>query len=265
MKMTRINLWTPALISSIKKKINRKFKDEKQHGNTKFTITDYVLSGIAIFHLKYSSLLQFDNDKNEEAKSQNLKNLYQLDNIPSDTRFRIGLDEAEPYKLKSLFGLFIAKLQDNKVLEKHKVLDRSLHISMDGTGYFHSDKIHCEHCCTQNHSDGTVSYYHNALCAVIVNPNEKSVFPIGVEPIKKEDGFVKNDCETNAGKRLIKEIRTAHPGMKFRLILDALYLNGPFINELVANNMSYIKLPKNHIKKTYLMSLITLSIKYYTV
>ena len=76
-----------------------------------------MLSEIAILHLKYSSLLQFDNDNNE-AKSQNLKNLYQLDNIPSDTRFRIGLNEAEPYKLKSLFGLFIAKLQDNKVLEK---------------------------------------------------------------------------------------------------------------------------------------------------
>ena len=77
-----------------------------------------MLNGIAIFHLKYISILQVDNDKNEEAKLQNLKNLYQLDNIPSDTRFRIGLNEAEPYKLKSLFGLFIAKLQDNKVLEK---------------------------------------------------------------------------------------------------------------------------------------------------
>ena len=70
----------------------------------------------------------------------------------------------------------IDKLQDNKVLEKYKVLDRSLHISMHRTGYFHSDKIHCENCCTQNHGDGVVSYYHNALCVVIVNPNEKSVF-----------------------------------------------------------------------------------------
>ena len=63
-----------------------------------------MLSGIAILHLKYSSLLQFDNDNNE-AKSQNLKNLYQLDNIPSDTRFRVVLNEIEPYKLKSLFWI----------------------------------------------------------------------------------------------------------------------------------------------------------------
>ena len=28
--------------------------------------------------------------------------------------------------------------------------------------------------------------------------------------------------------------------MRLRVILDVLYLNGPFINELVANNMSYI-------------------------
>ena len=60
--------------------------------------------------------------------------------------------------LNLYFGLLIAKLQDNKVLEKHKALDRSLHLSMDETGYFHSDKIHCENCCTQNHSDRTVNF-----------------------------------------------------------------------------------------------------------
>ena len=53
-----------------------------------------------------------------------------------------------------------------------------------------------------------MTYYHNALCAVIVNPNHKAVFPIGVEAIKNEDGNTKNDYESNAGKRLILHIHS---------------------------------------------------------
>ena len=37
MKMIRKNLWIPSLISSIKSKLNKKFKPQDSHGNTKFS------------------------------------------------------------------------------------------------------------------------------------------------------------------------------------------------------------------------------------
>lgn len=240
MKMIRKNLWIPSLIASIKSKLNKKFKPQDSHGNTKFSTSDYFLSGLAIFHLKYRSLLQLDKDKKNPDKFKNLQNLYLVDNIPSDTQFRVGMDKIKSKNLKFVFGLLISKLLDSKVINSYKSLDSSYNISIDGTGHYSSATVHCDNCCVKNHKDGTVTYYHNALCAVIVNPDKKTVFPIGVEAIKNEDGNKKNDCESNAGKRLIKEIRTAHPFMKIRVLLDALYLNGPFITELKDNKMGFI-------------------------
>ncbi len=46
-------------------------------------LVDCLLSGLAIFSLKYPSLLQFDKSRNDPA--HNLKTLYGIKTIPSDT------------------------------------------------------------------------------------------------------------------------------------------------------------------------------------
>ena len=47
------------------------------------------MSGIAIFGMKYPSLLQFDKDlRHNEVVKSNLKSLYQVQQAPSDTQFR---------------------------------------------------------------------------------------------------------------------------------------------------------------------------------
>ena len=55
-------------ILSIKSKLNKKFKPHDSHGNIKFTTTDYILNSLAIFHLKYKSLLQLNKDKKDKNK-----------------------------------------------------------------------------------------------------------------------------------------------------------------------------------------------------
>ena len=98
MKMTRKNLWIPDLLSSIKNKVIKKITVDNPHGNTKFNPTDYILNEIALFHLKQSSLLQFDRD--DPTILANIKSLYQINKVPSDTHFRVGLDKVEPSKIK---------------------------------------------------------------------------------------------------------------------------------------------------------------------
>jgi len=46
---------------------------------SQFSLTDCLMSGVAIFGLKYPSLLQFEQDKIEESLSHNLKSLYHVD------------------------------------------------------------------------------------------------------------------------------------------------------------------------------------------
>ena len=56
-------------------------------------------------------------------------------------------------------------------------------ISLDGTGYFSSSKMHCPQCGEKHHRNGTTTYYHQMLGAVLVHPDHSKVFPLAPEPI----------------------------------------------------------------------------------
>ena len=131
-------------------------------------------------------------------------------------------------------------LQRGKGLEGFAYLDNYYLLSLDGTGYFSSYDIHCDQCCEKHHRDGRVTYYHQLFGAVLVNPNHKEVFPLAPEPILKQDGATKNDCERNAAKRFLKDTRLEHPHMKFIVVEDALASNAPHIKLLQELNYSYI-------------------------
>ena len=239
--MTRKHLWMPELLGKIRDQF-KKIKDPiKRATESTIPLTDCLMSGIAVFQLKYPSLLQFDEDaRNDEVIKSNLRTLFQIQKAPSDTYMRERLDIVNPEYLQRGINTVITQLQRAKVLEDYIHFNDTYLVPIDGTGYFSSHDIHCEHCCEKHHKDGTITYHHNALSCVITHPAYKPVFPLAVEPIIKQDGIAKNDCEINAGKRLITKIRTAHPHFKITVLLDNLYTNGPFIKELKTANMHFI-------------------------
>ena len=51
-------------------------------------LTDCLMSGIAMFGLKFPSLLKFDEAKEELELKHNLRTLYHLEQAPSDTYMR---------------------------------------------------------------------------------------------------------------------------------------------------------------------------------
>ena len=83
-------------------------------------------------------------------------------------------------------------------------------------------------------------YYHQMLGAVLVNPDSREIFPLAPEPILKQDGACKNDCERNAAKRLLADVRREHPHMKFIVIEDGLASNAPHIRQLQALDFRFI-------------------------
>ena len=60
------------------------------------------------------------------------------------------------------------------------------------------------------------------------------------EPIRKADGAEKNDCERNAAKRLLDDLRREHPHLKAIIVEDGLALNCPHINHLKSRGFHYI-------------------------
>lgn len=236
--VVRKHLSVPGLLERIRSQY-KKISDPNPQ--SAYGMVDCLMSGIALFGLKYASLLQFDKDaRNEERLAYNLKSLYGVKKVPSDTYFRERLDPVDAKDLQRGINRIVAQLQRGKVLECYRYLDDYLLVAIDGTGYFSSHEIRCENCCVKQHRDGRQTYYHQMLSAVIVNPRQRQVFPLMLEPIVKQDGAKKNDCEHNALKRLLINLRRAHPHLKLVVTLDGLYADGVIIKLLQTLDIRFI-------------------------
>jgi hypothetical protein len=208
------------------------------------SLSDCLMCGLAIFSLKYSSLLQFDDQARDSSPlatvPHNLSTLYKVECVPCDTYMRECLDLVEPSDLRPIFKDIFSSLQRDKILENYVYLDEGYILSLDGTGYFSSNEVHCENCCEKHYSNGKVTYYHQMLAGSIVHPERRQVIPLFPEPIHKVDGQEKNDCERVAAKRFIEGFRKEHPFLPVVVVEDALASNGPHIKELEKNKMHYI-------------------------
>lgn len=228
-------------------KVRTRFKNitAPKRGNQgpkpKFSLADCLMSGLALFSLKSPSLLKFEDDfQSNEIIRHNLSKLFEVNEVPSDTYLREKLDEVNPQDLRGAFLDIFSVLQRGKYLEDFHFLNDHYLLSIDGTGYFSSQGISCVQCCVKEHKDGVKTYYHQMFSGAIVHPNQKTVIPICPEPILKQDGSTKNDCERNATVRLLKEFRREHPHLKVIILQDALGANGPNVKLIKSLDMSFI-------------------------
>ena len=195
-------------------------------------LTDCLMSALAVFGLKYPSLLQFDESCETDIVKYNLQTLYHVAKAPDDTNMRQRLDQVDPRSIRPAFTAIFSLIQRGKVLEDYKFLGDYLLIPCDGTGMFSSDSVHCDNCCEKHHKDGKVTYYHQMLGAVVVHPDQQEVFPLCPEPISKPDGSSKNDCEQNAMKRFLEDFKKEHPKLKVIFTEDALSAKGPYLKRM---------------------------------
>lgn len=199
---------------------------------SEISLPDCLMSGLAVFGLKFPSLLQFDEGREDEIVKHNLKTLYHVEDAPCDTSMRERLDEVDPHSIRPAFTSIFSLLQRGKVLEDYRFLGKYLLVACDGTGMFSSESVHCENCCEKHHKDGRVTYYHQMLGAVVVHPDQQEVFPLCPEPISKSDGSTKNDCEQNAMKRLLVDFQKEHPHLDVIFTEDALSAKGPYLRRI---------------------------------
>lgn len=239
MGFIRKHLSADGLIKIVKHSLLREQFKEMQ--NPQYSWQDCIMSGLAVFGFKMPSLLQFEKDKaSEPILRRNLRTLYGVNEAPSDTCMRERLDVVEAKQLRRPFKKIFAYLQRGKALEQFRYMDGYHIISIDGTGQYSSNCVHCDNCCEKHHRNGKIEYYHQMLGAVVVHPERKEVIPLAPEPIIKGDGATKNDCERNASKRLLTDLRREHPHLKVLVVEDALAANYPHLSLLDSLNMSYV-------------------------
>ena len=231
---TRQDLSADGLLARLRERFQR-IPDSRTAPD--ISLCDALLSGLALFALKDPSLLAFDQRRHE----RNFLALFGIHNVPSDTRLREILDKVDPGELRAAFNDIFRSLQRGKALEPFAFHQGAFLLALDGTGYFSSNTIHCDSCLEKvNKKTGVVTYQHQLLGAAIVHPDLSEVIPLAPEPIIKQDGTTKNDCERNAGHRLLEKIRREHPRLKLIVIEDGLSSNGPHIEELLRHRMSFL-------------------------
>ena len=211
---------------------------DHRRANSSYELADVLRSAFAMFSLKSPSLLAFKELTKQEEK--NLKAIYRIQSVPSDTQMRTMLDPLSPAPLRTLFAKLFNKLSESGVIKEYEYWKGQLVISIDGVEHFCSTKVHCDHCTTRAHRNGETSYHHAGLAAVLVHPDQEEVFTLDFEPILNADGSKKNDCERNAAKRLCQDLHERYPDLKPILVEDALYANAPHIRQITGYGWLFV-------------------------
>lgn len=181
-----------------------------------------------------------------------MRTMFKVKEIPSDSQMRSILDEVNPAIVRQMIPRLFEKMRVAGWGDEYKTVIRSgvnkgsyYVCAIDGSGYFHSGKINCEGCLTKTSSKtGEIDYYHQVMAATLVKARSRRILPLDAEQISNQDGAEKQDCEQNAGKRLIKRLRKEHPQIKMIITGDDLQSREPMIKECLEQRFGYVFVAK---------------------
>ena len=189
--------------------------------------------------LRWGSLNQLKG----ELKANALKKfLPQGEKANCDNSIRYSLAKFDLEKLNCQLVSITKRLKRNKVLEPIAGFQGLRVVAIDGTEFFRSSKIHCDHCLefwVSTKEGKRLEYAHRGVCAQLISA---SVHPIlAFEPILPKDVRAEVKVEAEKGhegeqtvaKRLIDKLDQLYPQNFYDVIsVDALHVNLPFIKEV---------------------------------
>lgn len=166
--------------------------------------------------------------------NQNLEELPYWETI-QDVFMNIKTDE-----LRNIQKYIVKALMRSKMFDKYRY-HGCFQLLFDGTGLSNHDYNLNNNCLTRKHKDGKISYYKYVLEYKLVVGN--IVISLDSEFIENESMLTdkqKQDCETNAFKRMIKRIKKNYPKYKFIITGDGLYATTPIIKICKKYKWNYI-------------------------
>ncbi|NMA31939.1 MAG: transposase family protein [Candidatus Methanofastidiosa archaeon] len=150
-----------------------------------------------------------------------------LDELPHYDTINNFLSELRPEELEKIRTYMIKELLKKRCLEGSRINDTYWAVIFDGTGLFHFNEKHCEHCLKREHTnektgEKKIIYMHHVLEAKLLVGD--MVFSIGSEFIENEsENVTKQDCELKAFDRLTEKIKRTYPRLPLCVLGDSLY------------------------------------------
>ena len=216
-------------VKEMHQEISKNTEDTRQSGKVEYSLLDVIMSAFGCMYFQDKSFLQFQRRLQDEQNRNNLETLFGVKGIPKDSQMRTLLNNVSPDILQPIYPRFVSLFSEAGELKKFEIFPGYYYVAIDGTQYFCSKNISCSCCLHKKLKNEEILYYHQALQAVILHPEQKTILPILTESIKNEDGQEKQDCEMNAAKRLLKELKERYPNYKFIVGGDGLYAKQPLI------------------------------------
>lgn len=218
--------------------------DSRLPNRLTYPMRDAMLSAFAIFFFQHPSLLAFQEKLKEREGLCNLETIFSVKAVPSDTQLREILDGAPWEEIRGLLPEIFERYRRSGWLTEfrssEKLGDRFYPIAIDGTDYFSSTEISCEGCLHFEQEDSKTRYRHSILAATLIKPRSHSILPLDAEPILNTDGREKQDCEINAAKRLVGNLRREHPRLKMLIVGDSNFAHEPMIALLKELEMPFV-------------------------
>jgi hypothetical protein len=230
----RCGLSADALVDTLRRRFLA-VADTRRQASCDYSMADTLMSAFAMFATKAPSMLAFE----DRLRELRIEKPFKINKVPSDTQMRAILDGIDIQPLNEAFADLFWELQRSRELKQWLFDDQYYLIAIDGSGYFCSDNISCEHCLVRL-KNGKEQYYHQVVAAVLVHPVTRQVIPMAVEPIIRSDGEDKNDCERNATQRVLKRLRQQHPKLNMLVVEDGLSSNAPHIADLKDAKMHFL-------------------------
>lgn len=225
-------------------------QDPRQRSNaTQYQLRDVVLGAFSAFFMQCESFLEHQRQLSSRCGQDNAQTLFGLDRVPTNAQVRNVMDKIPTAQFRRIFDWVYQALRRGGFLNPYEYLGGHLLVTLDGTQYHSSNKIHCDCCSTRTHKNGTVNHFHSAILPVIVVPGKSEVIALAPEFITPQDGAEKQDCEINAAKRWLANSAKGFEGQPITLLGDDLYSRQPMCESILdgGNNFIFTCLPESHV------------------
>jgi hypothetical protein len=225
----------------------RQIPDKRDLRRISWGMPAVLMSAFAMFFFQHPNLLAYQRRMKKKSGRSNLERVFQVADLPSDTQMREILDGAPVEPLRRVLPEIFERMRRVGWTMKFVTeVDGQPYytVALDGSEYFHSTKIECPGCLRRQSVKGEVNYSHVVVGATLVRAGSHDILPFDAEEVRNADGKEKQDCEINAGKRLVQRIRQEHRQLRVCLMGDDLYAHEPFIEELRALRLDFVLVAK---------------------
>lgn len=223
------------------------FEDPRNEGYITYPQEVYIMMGLMKNICGQTSMTEMEQNFNEEECIKTLAYMSghkELKEMPHKDSLNYYLERLSDDNLSKLRTKMIRTLLRANRFNDARINNKYWRIIIDGTGlHYYKEKPDDNALRTKiKHDDGTEEYvyYHKVLEAKLVL-GDHLVVSIDTEFIENESEDVsKQDCETNAAKRLAKRLKEQYSRMNICIQGDALYSTRPFMEICKENHWAYI-------------------------